>query len=243
MGVSNDDIRLPLTSSQSGMWFAQQLDPENPAFKGVEYVDIRGRVDVGLLEVAVGRALAEMEALLVRVEVDDAGVWQVIDRDAERPIQVLDLRGEVEPWARALAWMRAEMRAPVDLSRAGSATLAVLRITTDRTVLYISVHHLMLDGFGFSLFIRRVSDIYTALDAGAECPANEWATLADLVGDEASYRASDRFTTDRGYWATHLANRPPAVSLAGRLTRASETFLRETSTIDAAAVTRPSMAQ
>lgn len=29
----NRNRRLPLTAAQTGMWFAQQLDPQNPIYK------------------------------------------------------------------------------------------------------------------------------------------------------------------------------------------------------------------
>lgn len=35
----HDTQQLPLTGAQAGIWFAQQLDPDNPIYNTGEYVD------------------------------------------------------------------------------------------------------------------------------------------------------------------------------------------------------------
>lgn len=61
-----DDGRWPLSGAQSGIWFAQQLDPDNPIFNTGEYIDIRGPVDPDRFETAVRQAVMEAEALHAR---------------------------------------------------------------------------------------------------------------------------------------------------------------------------------
>ncbi|MGH3753752.1 MAG: amino acid adenylation domain-containing protein, partial [Pseudonocardiaceae bacterium] len=226
--------RFPLTAAQAGMWFAQELDPQNPIYKVAEYLDIQGRVDLAVVEVAVRQAVADAEAFRVCVEADDEGmVWQVVDRLAEWPLPVLDLRGAADPWAHAQEWMRADLRQPVDLRCAPVFSFAVLQLATDRFLLYLSMHHLVIDGFGFSLFVQRIAKVCTALEAGLECPPSTLGSLDLLLADEASYHASGQFTRDRQYWAQQLADRPDAVGLAGGLAATSHTFLRQTGHVPA----------
>ncbi|MCA1695916.1 MAG: condensation domain-containing protein, partial [Actinobacteria bacterium] len=225
----NHNRRLPLTAAQTGIWFAQQLDPQNPIYKFGEYIDIQGAIDLVEVEVAVRQAVADTEALLVRVEVDDDGtLWQVVDREVEWPLPVLDLRDTVNPWAQAQEWMRAELSQPIDLRHAPVFSFTVLQLATDRFLLHISAHHLALDGVGLSLVYQRIAEVYTALEAGLECPPSNLGSLDLLLADEASYRASAEFTRDREYWAQQLVDRPDAVSLADRLAVTSHTFLRQT---------------
>ncbi|KIZ17008.1 condensation domain-containing protein [Streptomyces natalensis] len=86
---------LPLTTAQTGVWFSQQLDAENPIYRVTEYLDIHGQIDLPVLETALRRAVAETEALRVRVEADDEeGARQVIVRSLEWRLPVVDFRGE-----------------------------------------------------------------------------------------------------------------------------------------------------
>ncbi|MGH3427453.1 MAG: condensation domain-containing protein, partial [Mycobacteriales bacterium] len=136
----NQNRRLPLTAVQVGMWFAQQRDPQNPTYKAGQYIDIQGPADLAVVEVAVRQAVADTEALLVRVEVDDEGtLWQVVDREVEWPLPVLDLRAAVDPWAQAQQWMRAERSQPIDLRHAPVFSFTMLQLATDRFLLHTSV--------------------------------------------------------------------------------------------------------
>jgi amino acid adenylation domain-containing protein/non-ribosomal peptide synthase protein (TIGR01720 family) len=225
--------RLPLTTAQTGMWFAQQLNPRNPIYKIAEYIDIAGPVDLALLEVSLRQAVRDTEALRVHIEADDEAVWQLVDRVVDWPLPVINLRGTADPWTQAHDWMRADLNQPVDLRRAPVFTFTVLQLAANRFLLYLSGHHLVMDGFGFSLFVERVSEVYSALEAGLTCPPSTLGTLDLLLADEAGYQVSERFTRDREYWAGQLADRPAAVGLAGRLAATSLTFLRHTGQLPA----------
>lgn len=231
--MSGNHDHLPLTTAQTWVWLAQQADPENPIYKAAEYLDIRGRIDLSLLEAAVRRAVADTDAFLVRIEDDGESVRQVVDRSLDWPMPVTDLRDAEDPWAQAQAWMEADLHRTVDLGCAPLFTIAVLRLPADRSLLYISAHHLVMDGFGFSLFVRRATEVYTALEAGLECPPSTLGSLRRLVEDELHYQASERFARDREYWITQLSEPPDILSLAGRRAETCHTFLRETGQVPA----------
>ncbi|MGC0327318.1 enterobactin synthetase component F [Streptomyces sp. SAI-170] len=239
--------RVPLTTAQTGMWFAQQLDAGNPIYRAAEYVDIHGPVDLSLLRAALRRAVADTEALRVRFETDDEGeVWQVVDASAQWTLPVVDLRepdgsdgqsphSAPDPWERARRWMWADLRrtGDDDLRHFPLFRFAVLLLPDDHCLLYLRIHHIALDGYGFSLFIRRVADVYTALAAGEPCPASPFGSLAELVADESEYQASERFTRDRAYWADQLAARPAAGSAAEGHVLVPHRFVRATGHVPA----------
>ncbi|MGH3913753.1 MAG: amino acid adenylation domain-containing protein, partial [Pseudonocardiaceae bacterium] len=226
--------RFTLTTAQAGMWLVQELNPHNPIYKAAEYMDISGRVELTVLEAALRQAVADTDALRVRVDVDDEGtVWQVLDRLTDWPLTVIDLRGTVDPWEQAQEWMRSDLSRLVDLRSAPVFRFTVLRLAVDRFLLYLSAHHLVMDGFGFSLFATRIAEVYTALEAGLACPPSTLGSLDLLLADEAGYQASEQFAQDRAYWAAELVDRPDPVSLASRLSSTSHTFLRHTGYIPA----------
>ena len=47
---------LPLTEAQAGLWFAQRLAPENPAFNTAHAVWIEGPLDVVAFTAAANQA-------------------------------------------------------------------------------------------------------------------------------------------------------------------------------------------
>ena len=225
--ISGSGSRLPLTAAQSGMWFAQQLDPSNPIYQAGEYVEIDGPLDADLLETAIRRASEATEATRVHVEVDDTGaVWQVLGMCDGWVCDRVDVSDATDPEREALTWMDAQMRRPMDLSRAPLFRAAILRLADDRHMFYASAHHIAMDGYAFSLLIARIAQNYTALDNGGECDSDVLGSLTEFLADERRYRSSEKFALDREYWHGHLRDQGEPVTLSGRRVGTSRTFLR-----------------
>ncbi|MBQ0963378.1 amino acid adenylation domain-containing protein [Streptomyces sp. RK23] len=214
---------LPLTAAQSGMWFAQALDPLSPAQNTAECLEIDGPIDAELFAAALRRVTSEAEALrVVRVEDTPEGPRQYVADRVELPLTVR----ESATGAQAEAWMRADLAEPFDLRRGPLFRHALFRVGPDRWLWYQRIHHLVMDGYGYSLLVRRTAEVYSALVRGAEPAPRPFGTLADLVADDAAYRASPAFEADRAHWADAFADRPQAPRLAGRGALPSRTFLR-----------------
>ncbi|MEU6339689.1 non-ribosomal peptide synthase/polyketide synthase [Streptomyces sp. NPDC046977] len=203
-----------LTAAQKGIWYAQALDPESPAQNMVEYLDIVGPLQLGLLEAAFGQALAEAEVSHRRFGQDDDGPWQVVEPLADYRLPVVDLRADPDPVAAAEAWMRADAARPADLEHGRIITFTALTVGEDRTVVYLRAHHIAVDAVGYAVWLNRVTEIYAALEEGRDCPFTPFATLEEILADDESYRGSEQFTRDRAYWAERMEDAPEAVTLA-----------------------------
>ncbi|WP_449065222.1 condensation domain-containing protein [Planomonospora algeriensis] len=209
---------FPLTGAQAGIWFAQRLDPGNPVYNTADRVDIHGAVDPALFERALRRGLAEAEPLRLRFTEEPAQYLPECDslRDS---ITVLDLRGEADPDAAAEAWMRADVRTPVDpVDGGGDGSLsrhALLRLADDRFTWYLRVHHLLIDAYAMSMLVGRVAEIYSALADGLPSGPSPFGGLAPVLEEEAAYLGSERHAKDRAYWLGVLDGAPEPAGLAG----------------------------
>ncbi|WP_338118070.1 amino acid adenylation domain-containing protein [Streptomyces coryli] len=218
---------LPLTAAQSGMWYAQALDPESPAQNTAEYLEIHAAVDPHAFGEALRRVAAEADALRVRIADGPDGPRQWYAAPAAFPLEVLDLAEDA-----ALAWMRADLARPFDLAAEPPFRHALIRVGERRWFWYQRVHHIVMDGYGYSLLARRTAEAYTALAAGADPGPSPFGSLADLVAEDAAYRASDAFAADREHWAAAFADHPEVITLAGRTALPSRTFLRRSAHLD-----------
>ncbi|MBM7458207.1 non-ribosomal peptide synthetase [Rhodococcus coprophilus] len=213
---------LALTRAQTGVWFAQQLTPDNPIFNTSECIELRGTVDTDALVTAVRNAADDCEALVASFEVQHDGT--VVQFPGQRRLDeppVVDLRagrarhthGAPDVWAAAHEWMANDLARAIDPAVDLCVRAAVLRLADDRVVLYVCGHHLVFDAFGFSLFNRRIGEHYTALVTGAETPAHRFGPVEPVVREEQSYRDSDAFADDRAFWSGYLADVEEAVAL------------------------------
>ncbi|MEU0227320.1 amino acid adenylation domain-containing protein [Streptomyces sp. NPDC006284] len=213
---------LPLTAAQYGMWFAQAMDPLSPALNTAECLEIDGPLDTGLFAAALRRVASEAEALRVRVTDTPEGPHQHIVDAIDLPLTVR----EPVTAAEAEAWMRADLTEPFDLAAGPLFRHALFGVGPNRWLWYQRVHHLVMDGYGYSLLVRRTAEVYSALVSGEEPPPRTFGTLADLVEDDTAYRSSPALEADRAHWTQAFADRPEAPHLAGRGALPSRTFLR-----------------
>ncbi|WP_243789570.1 non-ribosomal peptide synthetase [Saccharopolyspora gloriosae] len=227
---------LPLSAAQAGIWFAQALDRANPIYNTSEYVEIHGPVDPALFESALNTVLAEADTLRIHVVEAEDGPRQVIEPPWTSSLPVVDVSGAADPREDALRWMRGDLAEPVDLTVGGPEgrlfTAALLKLADDRWLWYQRIHHVAIDGYGFSIVLRRVAEVYTALAAGDEPGESPFAPLEALLDAERDYRASDKFERDAEFWRERFADRPETGTLSGRSGRTARTFLRRAADVD-----------
>lgn len=219
--------RKPLSGAQAGIWFAQQLDPENPIYNTAEYVEIKGPLDQELFEKALRHVMKEAESFHARFGEDQDGPWQVIVPSADFPIHYVDVSSETDPEQAAKSWMKDDLARPVDLTRGPLFTEALFKTAPDHYFWYQRTHHIATDGFSFTLIAERLSKIYTALMQNKSIDqSGAFGSLDLILAEETAYRASEKYQEDRQFWLERFSDEPEVVSLAERAPRTSSSFLR-----------------
>lgn len=159
---------IPLTGGQSGIWLAQQLEPDSSAYNIVFALDLRGDPDLDRLTAAVRRAVEEAECLRVNIVTGSDGPRQtlrdlpadtadVIDVADIADVKVVDLRAAADPEEAAAAWTAADRDRPVDLAHGPLTGHALLRLADDHVLWVQRYHHIVIDGMGVALVTRRAA--------------------------------------------------------------------------------------
>ncbi|MFZ2529261.1 MAG: amino acid adenylation domain-containing protein, partial [Rhodococcus sp. (in: high G+C Gram-positive bacteria)] len=206
---------FPLSPAQLGIWYAQHADP-SVAINIAQYVELEGHLDLDVLEHATRQAGLDLSSGFVRIVEVDAMPYQLVDPELSVPTSVLDLRDDEDPLATALAWMRSDYSAPVDLLHDRFVRVCIFRIEDERYLWYLRVHHLVLDGFGAATLIHRIAEHYTAAVEGGELAPNTASPLLKIHEYEDRYRRSGRFADDRAYWASQVTGVEEPTTLAAR---------------------------
>ncbi|WP_430792581.1 non-ribosomal peptide synthetase DhbF [Bacillus subtilis] len=222
------DLQYSLTGAQTGIWFAQQLDPDNPIYNTAEYIEINGPINIALFEEALRHVIKEAESLHVRFGENMDGPWQMINPSPDVQLHVIDVSSEPVPEKTALNWMKADLAKPVDLGYDPLFNEALFIAGPDRFFWYQRIHHIAIDGFGFSLIAQRVASTYTALIKGQTAKGRSFGSLQAILEEDTDYRGSEQYEKDRQFWLDRFADAPEVVSLADRAPRTSNSFLRHT---------------
>ncbi|WP_394004500.1 amino acid adenylation domain-containing protein [Luteimonas sp. WGS1318] len=218
----------PLTEAQAGLWYAQRLAPDNPAFNTAHALWIDGALNVEAFVRAANQAAAEAPALALRMRETAEGPIQWIDAGHVPHLEIIDLSAEPLPDDAARAAMTRDRLSPVDPARDRLALQRLFLLGGDRFVWYLRVHHLATDGFGMALLTERVCALYADASAGAA-----FAPLEGVLAEDATYRTSEKRATDAAYWQQTLAGMPAASGLGGGFAHAAPDCLRHVEALDA----------
>ncbi|MGW3285366.1 amino acid adenylation domain-containing protein [Streptomyces sp. NPDC001002] len=227
-----------LMSGQLGIWYAQQLDPDNPAYSIAEYTEIHGDLNVDVLVAALRHALTEADTFRLRFRLDSGRPRQYVTDLADppdHPIHVVDLTADAAPRAVAEQWMRTDLDRPVDLLQGPLSAQAVLVLGPRHVLWYQRAHHIVLDGGSLATFADRVATVYNALLAGRTPTEGAPRPVSVLMDADHAYRTSDEIDRDRHYWHEALTDLhesgPQGRLLSGRPVRHTDDIAPDEATL------------
>jgi amino acid adenylation domain-containing protein len=211
---------VPLSLAQQRLWVLHQLSPGLIAYHVPAALRLRGPLDTPALERALTAVVARHEALRTRFPVSAEGPVQEVEPPAPVMSPVIlpqiDLTAlpEAVREAAALRLAGEEARRPFDLARGPLLRLRLLRCGADEHVLFLTVHHLVSDGWSAAIFLRELSVFYAAFATGA--PAGLPALpvqYADYAVWQREWLRGETLAAQLGFWKARLAGAPRVLDL------------------------------
>ncbi|MCZ4351939.1 amino acid adenylation domain-containing protein [Roseovarius aestuarii] len=201
---------FPLTPPQRDIWFDQLLVPRSAVYSIGGQVRIAGDIDAALLERAAHDVIARSQALSARFVEIDGVPWQRFHRAAQPELSVLDLRTHDDPEGAAQAWCRAAIDRPFRLPDGPLFRHALLLLAPGQTVYFVAFHHLVCDGWGTSVFLQRVAEVYSALRQGRDPGEIAIPGFSDyLARSQKRALSHSRVARNAAYWADRFTDVPP----------------------------------
>jgi len=210
---------------QQRLWFLDRLTPNSPLYNLPLALDVAGLLDVNALVAALDAVVARHSALRTHFEAGELHqVWQVIEPDCTMPFTLDDLTGltHAEQERAVSEAASAEALRAFDLGRGPLARARLLRLADERSVLLLTMHHMVSDAWSTGILIRELADCYRAAHRGE--PAD--AALAPLAIQYADFAAWQRRYLEGGiadaqlaYWRDRLAGAPASLEIVTDRTR------------------------
>nr|WSY54834.1 amino acid adenylation domain-containing protein [Streptomyces sp. NBC_00886] len=225
-----------MSSAQKELWLAQRLAPDIPNNPCL-VAEVEGVADLGVFETVFRTLLDEAEVLRVnfrefedgpRQVVVDAGAWTSFHHDVS---------AEPDPEAAAQAFVESLAATVFDLDRDLLFRAGTIRVSESRFWLFMGFHHLVTDGFGMSMLVSRVAELYAAARTGRTAPEPAFGDAGVIAEDDAGYRSSERFTADQEFWRDYLADLPDPVRLPGERSSERPDMVRRSAVVPRAELT------
>jgi amino acid adenylation domain-containing protein len=211
-----DQARYPLSPAQLGVWFADRLALDQPAYHVASAVGLRGPLDPAALAAALAAVAARHEPLRTRFPEIDGEPWQEIlePEAASARLPLWDLSslpqaarpGELE----RLTLLAARLRFSLARGRLLHAVLVRLAPGGQEHALLVTVHHLVFDGWSEGIFWRELSALYDAALGRRPCPLPApRRRYADYAWWQRLRLDDPAIAGQAGWWRERLADCPP----------------------------------
>ncbi|MDJ0835577.1 MAG: amino acid adenylation domain-containing protein [Acidobacteriota bacterium] len=206
---------LPLSYAQQRLWFLDRFETSGENHSGSVYhniapvIQLTGPLDLPVLEQAVEALLARHESLRTLFPEKNGKPVQAIQPVTPIYIPVVDLAGLASEDREAVRQksISREARHRFDLARGPLLRLRLLRYGSREHILLITIHHIICDGWSFSIMIREITHLYeTLLLESPLQPVESTVQYADFAYWQRQMLQNQTYLTD--YWREHLAGIP-----------------------------------
>ncbi|RBQ20691.1 non-ribosomal peptide synthetase [Spongiactinospora rosea] len=207
----------PLSFAQQRLWFLDRLIPGSPLYSVPLALTLEGELDVQALHTALRGLVLRHPSLRTRlVDLGGGEPRQVVEPGAVAELEVEDLCGlpEAERERTAARRAREEAALPFDLSAGPLFRTRLLRLGERRSVLLLTMHHAVSDGWSVGVLIRDLGTLYReAIGAVAGPPPPLPVQYADYAVWQRTLLDGPVRDEQLAYWLDRLAGAPPALDL------------------------------
>jgi amino acid adenylation domain-containing protein len=199
---------LALSFAQQRLWFLDQLIPKSPLYHIPAAVAIDGALDVAALEHALSQLVARHESLRTRFVTSGDQPVQVIMPAAAVTLPVQELSASQLDQAILDA-----ARMPFDLALGPPARFSLVRLSPERHVLLLTLHHIVADGWSINVLVEDLLDFYRA-HLAHQAPSRPEPVIqyADYASWQRQWLESHGHA-QLEYWKNRLAGSLPILDL------------------------------
>lgn len=202
----------PLSFAQQRLWFINKLEPNSPAYNIAISIRIKGQLN----EVALAQSLKEIirRHKVLRTSfkaVNGEPVQVILGREAEdrgRYFPLPNSESEIQ------SFLVQEGQQPFDLAEAGLFRTKLLRLDAEESILIITMHHIIFDGWSAGVLIREVAALYKAFLTGEPSPLPELTIqYVDYAYWQREWLKGEILESQLAYWKQQLGGNLPVLNL------------------------------
>ncbi len=205
---------MPLSFAQQRLWFMQQMDPESTAYNLLLAIRLEGNLDADLLERSLHSIILRHEDLrTLFVQYDGSPYTQIVDGSGWKMDRFTLDRHPKESLEQAVTRFAQERtNNSFDLEQGPLLRAHLLHQDEHESVLLLSMHHIISDGWSMGVLVRELAENYRAFRV------EESPRITDLAVQYADYSVWQREWLATGvlerqmqYWRKGLDGAPPVV--------------------------------
>jgi amino acid adenylation domain-containing protein len=156
---------FPLSFAQQRLWFLNQLQPNNASYNIPFGLNFSGQLNIAALESSLQLLINRHESLRTNFSVVNGEPVQAIATTRDFTLPVIDLR-PLSASERELEYQKIADRAAMyvfNLAQEPLLRTQLVQLTATESVLLLTIHHIIFDGWSVNIFLKELSTVYSAL--------------------------------------------------------------------------------
>ncbi|MEC1520409.1 condensation domain-containing protein, partial [Bacillus sonorensis] len=199
----------PVSSAQKRMYVLQQLEDGGTGYNMPAVLELEGKLDLERLDTVFKQLIKRHESLRTSFEQDAGGEpVQRIHDEVSFTLQTAALGEQTEQEA-ASAFIQ-----PFDLGQAPLFRAQIVKVSDERHLLLVDMHHIISDGVSVNILIREFGELYN----NRTLPALH-IQYKDYAVWQEKFKKGDTYKKQEAYWLKQLEGELPVLDLPADHTR------------------------
>ncbi len=207
---------FPMSFAQERLWFLEQLRPGISAYNLPIPFRVKGALDDTVLEKALRKIVSRHEILRTTFDQIGDDLVQLVAPDFQFKLRKHDLKSVAETEReKKVNWLvHEEVRHGFNLQSGPLFRATLYTVSDEDHVLLFNMHHIVADGWSFSVILRELRECYESYSHGRE---PELKDLPVQYGDYAHWQnefsSTTEFKSRLQLWTGKLADAPQHLDL------------------------------
>ncbi|MEH1813020.1 MAG: amino acid adenylation domain-containing protein [Nostoc sp.] len=214
--LPSQDEPIPISLTQLELWFFDQFYPGNSIYN----LPLVYRITGALNEKALSESLREIvwrhETLRSTFQVKNGQVVYAVINEPIFDFSVIDLRhiSETERETQATQQAEQEIKHPFDLARGPLLRSKLWRLDEQEYLFVAVTHHIVADGWSFSVLTQELAKVYEAFCEGKRSPLTELPIkYTDFAQWQRQWLQGQVLESQLQFWKKHLGTTPLILKL------------------------------
>ena len=200
----------PLSFSQERLWFIDQYE-HNATYNSPIAVKLIGKLNINVLVKTFSEIVRRHEVLRTNFVTINDTPWQYIHDKSKFEFKIVDQShlSSDEGNRKIQELIEIEVQKPFDLSNDSLIRLVLYRINDEEYTLFLNKHHIISDGWSFSVLISEISILYKAFSQDKPSPLQELPIqFADYAIWQREHIEGELLQKQSNYWKGKLEGVP-----------------------------------
>ncbi|MHC5821376.1 MAG: amino acid adenylation domain-containing protein, partial [Nostoc sp.] len=207
---------IPISLTQLELWFFDQFYPGNSIYNLPLVYRITGALNEKALSESLREIVRRHETLRSTFQVKNGQVVYAVVNDPVFDFSVIDLQHlpETEREAQATQQAEQEIKHPFDLARGPLLRSKLWRLDEQEYLFVAVTHHIVADGWSFSVLTQELAKVYEAFCEGKPSPLTELPIkYSDFAQWQRQWLQGQVLESQLQFWKKHLGTNPPILKL------------------------------